>query len=78
MNLIVNPTREKSGVYKVVIKNEQGQDEKLIKVDIKDIPNPPSSVYVDKVYQDNCVVHWALPKDDGETAIKNYVVEVCC
>lgn len=31
---VLNPTRDKSGVYRVVIKNAQGQSEKLINVNI--------------------------------------------
>ena len=48
---VINPKREKSGVYKVIMKNAQGQDEKLINVNIMDVPTPPLNVYVDTVYQ---------------------------
>jgi len=72
---VINPKREKSGVYKVIMKNAQGQDEKLINVNIMDVPTPPLSVFVDNVYQDNCIVHWSPPKDDGGTEIKKYIVE---
>jgi len=72
---VINPKREKSGVYKVIMKNAQGQDEKLINVNIMDVPTPPLNVYVDTVYQDNCVVHWSPPKDNGGTEIKKYVIE---
>ena len=41
-----------------------------------DIPTPPQNVFVDEVYQDNCVVHWSPPKDNGGTEIKKYIVEV--
>jgi len=72
---VINPKREKSGTYKVIMKNAQGQDEKLINVNIMDVPTPPTNVYVDTVYQDNCVVHWGPPKDNGGTEIKKYIVE---
>ena len=73
---VINPKREKSGTYKVVMKNAQGQDEKLINVNIMDVPTEPLNVFVDNVFQDNCVVHWSKPKDDGGTEIKKYIVEV--
>jgi hypothetical protein len=41
-----------------------------------DVPTPPTNVFVDTVFQDNCVVHWSPPKDNGGTEIKKYVVEV--
>merc|ERR1711981_1353311 len=72
---VINPKREKSGVYKVIMKNAQGSAEKLINVNIMDVPTPPLNVFVDTVYQDNCVVHWSPPKDDGGTEIKKYIVE---
>jgi len=72
---VINPKREKSGVYKVIMRNAQGSDEKLINVNIMDVPTPPLSVFVDNVFQDNCVVHWSPPKDDGGTEIKKYIVE---
>ena len=73
---VINPKREKSGTYKVIMRNAQGQDEKLINVNIMDVPTPPLSVFVDNVYQDNCIVRWSPPKDDGGTEIKKYIVEV--
>ncbi len=57
------------------MKNAQGQDEKLINVNIMDVPTPPLNVRADNVFQDNCVVHWAAPKDNGGTDIKKYIVE---
>ena len=72
---LINPTREKSGKYKVTMKNAQGSCEKWIDVNIMDRPTPPQSCKVTDVYHDNCVVHWTPPKDDGGTPIKKYVVE---
>ena len=73
---VINPKREKSGIYKVIMKNAQGQDERDIHVNIMDVPTPPQQVRVTDVYQDNCVVHWSPPKDNGGTDIKKYIVEV--
>eukprot|EP00096_Caligus_rogercresseyi_P014915 TRINITY_DN737_c0_g1_i1.p2 TRINITY_DN737_c0_g1~~TRINITY_DN737_c0_g1_i1.p2 ORF type:complete len:893 (-),score=284.60 TRINITY_DN737_c0_g1_i1:6951-9629(-) len=72
---VINPKREKSGIYKVIMKNAQGSDEALINVNIMDIPTPPTSVYVDTVFQDNMTVHWSPPKDNGGTEIKKYIIE---
>ena len=40
-----------------------------------DVPTPPTNVFVDTVFQDNCVAHWGPPKDDGGTDIKKYIIE---
>ena len=72
---VINPRREKSGKYKVILKNAQGQSEKDIDVNIMDKPDSPQSCKVTDVFYDNCVVNWTPPKDDGGTEIKKYVVE---
>jgi len=72
---VINPRREKSGVYTVIVKNAQGQSERDIMVNIMDKPSPPESCKVSDVFYDNCVVHWTPPKDEGGTEIKKYIVE---
>ena len=72
---VINPRREKSGRYKIILKNAQGQSEKDIDVNIMDKPTPPETCKVTDVFYDNCVVNWTPPKDDGGTEIKKYIVE---
>jgi len=72
---LINPTREKSGKYKVIMKNAQGSCEQFIDVNIMDKPTPPQTCKVTNVFQDNCVVNWTPPKDDGGTPLRKYVVE---
>jgi len=72
---LINPTREKSGKYKVIMKNAQGTCEKFIDVNIMDKPTPPETCKVTNVFQDNCVVNWTPPKDDGGTPLRKYIVE---
>ena len=72
---LINPTREKSGKYKVIMKNAQGSCEKFIDVNIMDKPTPPKTCTVSDVFCDNLIVKWSEPADDGGTPIKKYVVE---
>jgi len=72
---LINPTRAKSGKYKVTMKNAQGVCEKYIDVNIMDRPTPPQSCKVTDVFCDNLIVHWTPPADDGGTPIKKYIVE---
>jgi len=72
---VINPRREKSGVYKVIMRNAQGQDERDINVNIMDKPTSPESCKVTDVFHDNVVVNWTPPADDGGTEITRYVVE---
>ena len=82
---VINPGREKSGTYKVILRNAQGQDERDINVNIMgevslkyflhdqhsltDKPTPPLSCKVTDVFHDNVVVNWTPPADDGGTDI---------
>lgn len=72
---VINPRREKSGVYTVILKNDQGQDQRDIMVNIMDKPLPPQMCKVSDVYHDNCKVSWKEPIDDGGTEIIRYIVE---
>jgi len=72
---VINPTRSKSGIYTVVLRNAQGEVRKDINVDILDKPTPPRNVTVSDVFYDNCIVHWKEPADDGGCPITHYIVE---
>lgn len=72
---VINPRREKSGVYKVILKNNQGQDERDINVNIMDKPSPPQMCKVSDVFHDSCKILWKEPLDDGGTEITRYVIE---
>ena len=55
---IVNPTREHTGIYKVVLTNDQGSAEVDIPVDVLDIPSPPCSICVKEVRKDCITLAW--------------------
>ena len=55
---IVNPIREHSGIYKVILTNEQGSCQVEIPVEVQDIPSPPKSVHVKEVRKDSITLGW--------------------
>jgi predicted phage tail protein len=57
------------------MKNAQGQCEKDIMVNIMDVPTPPQNVKYSDVFQDNLMLNWSPPKDNGGTDIKKYIIE---
>ena len=73
---IVNPQRTNSGIYKVIISNDQGSCEIDVPVKVLDIPSPPLSVSVQEVRKDSMLVQWEKPKDDGGTPIKHFLTEI--
>ncbi|XP_071750036.1 twitchin isoform X1 [Lepeophtheirus salmonis] len=72
---VINPKREKSGSYKIIIRNAQGFDERLINVNIMDKPDPPKTIEVTDISKNSCVVKLSPPDDDGGTEIKHYIIE---
>ena len=74
---IVNPVREHTGVYKVILTNDQGSCEAAIPVEVLDIPSPPQCISVKEVRKDNITIGWKPPQDTGGTPIKHFLVELC-
>ena len=55
---IVNPVRSNTGLYKVILTNEQGSCEVSVPLEVLDIPSPPLSVTVTQVRKDSVVLTW--------------------
>ena len=55
---ISNPQRSHSGVYKVILSNDQGSREVHVPVEVLDIPTPPVSVSVKEVRKNNIIIQW--------------------
>ena len=68
--------RSDYGVYQLVAKNKNGTDTCTCNVIVLDVPGPPEGPVEPKdIHKDYMVVHWKLPKDDGGSEIKHYIVE---
>ncbi|GAA49620.1 twitchin [Clonorchis sinensis] len=74
---IPRTVRGDSGLYKLKLANDYGQDEATIKVIVMDKPTPPQNVDAIDIYEDRCKVVWKPPKDDGGCPITDYQVERC-
>ncbi|TGZ63952.1 hypothetical protein CRM22_006631 [Opisthorchis felineus] len=74
---IPRTVRGDSGLYKLKLANDYGQDEAIIKVIVMDKPTPPQDVDAIDIYEDRCKVVWKPPKDDGGCPITDYQVERC-
>merc|ERR1712013_70467 len=73
---VINPKRGKSGTFKVVVGNNQGECSTDVDVNIMDKPPEPKNCTVTNVFHDNCTVNWQPPDDDGGTEITGYIIEV--
>ncbi|KAK2727242.1 hypothetical protein QYM36_007920 [Artemia franciscana] len=61
--------------YRMVAENEHGVDSVTVKIQIRDRPDPPSSLKVEDVTYDSLILSWQPPSWDGGSAIMNYTVE---
>uniref|UniRef100_A0A3Q0KKY1 non-specific serine/threonine protein kinase n=1 Tax=Schistosoma mansoni TaxID=6183 RepID=A0A3Q0KKY1_SCHMA len=69
--------RDDSGLYKIHLANEYGQDEAVVKVVVMDKPSPPTDVEAIDIYAESCKITWKPPVDDGGTPITDYLIERC-
>ena len=73
---VLESKRSDWGVYKLVAKNKNGTDTCTCNVIVLDVPGPPEGpVDPKEVRKDYMVIHWNVPKDDGGSEIKHYIVE---
>ncbi|VDL74392.1 unnamed protein product [Nippostrongylus brasiliensis] len=68
-------TKADSGEYIVKLSNEYGTVKKVIRVKVKDVPGPPSSISVDEVKTESVSISWKKPSDDSDQAITAYLIE---
>lgn len=64
-----------SGKLYVRAKNDYGQDMKAINLHVRDRPQPPEKVTVEKVGEERVTIGWRQPASDGGARLKGYRVE---
>ncbi|XP_028967798.1 titin [Galendromus occidentalis] len=68
-------TTSSQGTYTLKIDNQYGTATLDIAVSVTGEPERPSGLYLTDIKEDNCVLHWVPPENDGGSPITNYVVE---
>jgi len=73
---VTESKRSNTGVYKLVAKNKNGTDTMTCNVTVLDVPGPPEApVDPKEIRKDYMIIHWEVPKDNGGSEIKHYIVE---
>lgn len=68
--------REHSGIYKLKLANDIGNDEGDFEIIVQDRPSPPDGpINVSNITKESCTLSWKPPIDDGGSEITNYIVE---
>nr|XP_056703410.1 myosin-binding protein C, slow-type isoform X4 [Euleptes europaea] len=73
--VIDSAERDDSGNYRIMLKNEAGEDTAHITIKVVDIPDPPAAPNVIDVGEDWCIMTWEPPVYDGGSPILGYYIE---
>ncbi|XP_021346443.1 twitchin-like isoform X8 [Mizuhopecten yessoensis] len=74
---INHATKEHDGPFRIVLENDLGTDEAVIKIQINDRPDPPRFPVAENIREDSVVLSWKPPMNDGGSFITGYVIEKC-
>lgn len=73
---VLRSTREQSGKYTIVAKNEVGEDTADVEISVLGKPGSPKGpLEVSDVTKHGCKLKWKKPDDDGGTPIDHYEIE---
>ncbi|CAJ0569804.1 unnamed protein product, partial [Mesorhabditis spiculigera] len=64
------------GEFTCRVRNRCGEDKYAIGIQVTDRPEPPGKPTVQDQNVDSVKLLWAVPKQDGGSAIRNYIVEM--
>uniref|UniRef100_A0A1I8G362 Ig-like domain-containing protein n=1 Tax=Macrostomum lignano TaxID=282301 RepID=A0A1I8G362_9PLAT len=68
--------RKHTGLYRLTVTNEVGEDSAEIEVVVLGKPSRPEGpLQVSEVTKNSCQLSWKPPKDDGGSPIQNYVLQ---
>ncbi|XP_069132543.1 twitchin-like isoform X11 [Argopecten irradians] len=74
---INHASKEHDGPFRLVLENDLGSDEAVIKIQVNDRPDPPRFPVVENIREDSVVLSWKPPMNDGGSFITGYVIEKC-
>ncbi|XP_063164504.1 myosin-binding protein C, slow-type isoform X3 [Candoia aspera] len=73
--VIDSAEKDDSGVYRIMLKNEAGEDAANINIKVVDIPDAPEAPNVIEVGEDWCIMTWEPPAYDGGSPLLGYYIE---
>ena len=73
--VLMRSDRGDTGLYRLHVKTDAGEDSACFKVTVIDIPGRPSQPEISELTGEDCQVEWNPPEDDGGCHIRGYIVE---
>lgn len=73
---VLRAKRAQSGKYTIIAKNEVGEDQADVEINVQGKPSSPKGpLDVSDVTKHGCKLKWKKPDDDGGTPIDHYEIE---
>ncbi|KAG8138261.1 hypothetical protein E2320_004188, partial [Naja naja] len=73
--VIDSAEKDDSGPYRIMLKNEAGEDSAIINIKVVDIPDAPEAPNVIEIGEDWCIMNWEPPAYDGGSPLLGYYIE---
>uniref|UniRef100_A0A670YJZ7 Myosin-binding protein C, slow-type n=1 Tax=Pseudonaja textilis TaxID=8673 RepID=A0A670YJZ7_PSETE len=73
--VIDSAEKDDSGPYRIMLKNEAGEDSAVINIKVVDIPDAPEAPNVTEIGEDWCIMTWEPPAYDGGSPLLGYYIE---
>lgn len=70
--------RSDSGTYNIVAENSEGKVNLAVNLKVSDVPTAVENLKIFKASSKGMTVGWQPPKDDGDSTITAYAIEVQC
>ena len=68
--VLMRSTRADTGLYRLYVKSEAGEDSAVFKITVIDRPDRPGQPQISELTGEDCMVDWTPPEDDGGCTIK--------
>lgn len=68
-------SKEDTGPYRLLLENELGSDSCVVKIAIRDRPDPPRFLTVENIMEEAVTLSWKPPIVEAGQYITNYIVE---
>ena len=73
--VLMRSDRNDSGLYRLYVSSEAGEDSCLFRITVIDRPSRPGRPEISELTGEDCQVDWTPPEDDGGCHIQGYIVE---
>jgi len=72
--VLMRSDRSDTGLYRLYVKSEAGEDSAIFKITVIDKPDRPGQPQISELSGEDCMCDWTPPEDDGGCTIKGNLI----